>query len=48
MGWVQPYGKGRVFYTSLGHGKEAWTNRHFQRLVVRGLYWSVGRKPKEP
>jgi type 1 glutamine amidotransferase len=48
MGWVQPYGKGRVFYTSLGHGREAWTNPQFQRLVVRGLYWSAGRKPKDP
>jgi type 1 glutamine amidotransferase len=48
MGWVQTYGKGRVFYTSLGHGREAWTNPQFQRLVVRGIYWSVGRKPKDP
>jgi type 1 glutamine amidotransferase len=48
MGWVQPYGKGRVFYTSLGHGREAWANPHFQRLVVRGAYWAAGRKPKSP
>ena len=48
MGWVQHYGRGRVFYTSLGHGREAWTNPHFHRLVTRGLYWSVGRKPKNP
>ena len=46
MGWVQPYGKGRVFYTALGHGREAWTNPGFQRLVVRGIYWAVGRDPK--
>jgi len=48
MGWVQQYGKGRVFYTGLGHGKEAWTNPQFQRLVVRGLYWAAGRVPKDP
>lgn len=48
MGWVRPYGKGRMFYTSLGHGREAWTNPHFQRLVVRGLYWAAGREPKDP
>ncbi len=48
MGWVQDYGKGRMFYTSLGHGREAWTNPHFQRLVVRGIYWSVRRKCKNP
>ena len=48
MGWVQHYGKGRVFYTSLGHGREAWTNPHFQRLVARGIYWAIGAQPKAP
>lgn len=48
MGWVQTQGKGRVFYTGLGHGRPAWTNLHFQRFVVRGLYWAAGREPKSP
>ena len=48
MSWVSSYGKGRVFYTGNGHGREAWTNPHFQRLVVRAAYWSAGRKVKDP
>lgn len=48
MGWCHEFGKGRVFYTSLGHGREAWSNPAFQRLVVRGLYWAAGREPKDP
>jgi len=48
MGWVQEYGKGRVFNTTLGHGKAAWDNPQLQRLVVRGLYWAAGREPKDP
>ncbi len=48
MGWCHEYGKGRVFYTSLGHDRRAWVNPHFQRLVVRGLYWAAGREPKDP
>jgi len=48
MAWIQQAGKGRVFNTGLGHGREAWTNPQFQRLVVRGLYWAAGRKPKDP
>ncbi|MFW6164517.1 MAG: ThuA domain-containing protein, partial [Planctomycetota bacterium] len=48
MGWVRDYGKGRMFYTSLGHGTPAWKNPAFQRLVVRGLYWAAGREPKDP
>ena len=48
MGWVQQVDKGRVFNTTLGHGKAAWVNPAFQRLVVRGLYWTAGRAPKDP
>jgi len=48
MIWVQQYGKGLIFNTTLGHGKAAWDNPAFQRLVVRGLYWAAGRKPKDP
>jgi type 1 glutamine amidotransferase len=48
MGWVQDYGKGRVFYSGLGHGKEAWTNPAWQRFFVRGMYWAAGREPKDP
>ena len=48
MVWAQEYGKGRVFNTTLGHGKEAFDNPQFQRLVVRGLYWAAGRAPKDP
>jgi type 1 glutamine amidotransferase len=48
MVWVQEYGKGRVFNTTLGHGKAAFDNPHLQRLVARGLYWAAGREPKDP
>jgi type 1 glutamine amidotransferase len=48
MSWVSSYGKGRVFYTGNGHGREAWTNPHFQRLVVRATYWAAVRKVKDP
>ena len=43
--WVQNYGEGRVFFTGLGHGKEAWENPTFQTLVTRGLYWVAKRHP---
>ena len=48
MVWVQEYGKGRIFSTTLGHGKEAFVNPSFQQLVVRGFYWAAGREPKDP
>lgn len=41
--WVQYYGKGRVFITALGHGKEAWENPAWQELVLRGAEWATFR-----
>jgi len=46
MAWVQDYGQGRAFNTTLGHDGAAWKNPEFQRLVVRGLYWAAGKEPK--
>ncbi|NQT84554.1 ThuA domain-containing protein [bacterium] len=48
MGWVSYYGKGRLFYTGLGHGKPACSNPSFQRIVVRAMYWAAGREVKDP
>lgn len=39
--WVQYVGKGRVFVTGLGHGKEAWENPAFQEMMVRAMDWST-------
>jgi uncharacterized protein len=48
MAWVQQHGKGRVFTTGFGDNQGAWGNPQFQRLVVRAIYWTVGRTPKDP
>lgn len=41
--WARMYGKGRVFYTSLGHREDVWTNKLFEQIVVGGLSWALGR-----
>ena len=46
MGWVQDYGKGRVFNTTLGHDGKAWKSEAFQKIVRCGIYWAAGREPK--
>ena len=48
MAWVQQFGKGRVFTTGFGNDQGSWANPQFQRLVVRAMYWAVGRAPKDP
>jgi type 1 glutamine amidotransferase len=44
--WAREVGKGRVFYCALGHGREAWENPAWQKLVVQGILWAAGR-PRE-
>ena len=41
--WVRLHGKGRVFYSSLGHREDVWTNPVFQSVLVAGLNWALGR-----
>ncbi len=43
--WVKYWGKGRVFYTALGHGYHAWNNPQFQQQVLMGVRWADGEIP---
>jgi len=40
--WARMYGKGRVFYTSMGHRSDVWTNPVFQSVLLGGINWAVG------
>jgi type 1 glutamine amidotransferase len=40
--WAREYGKGRVFYTSMGHRLDVWTSPVFQSVLVGGINWAVG------
>jgi type 1 glutamine amidotransferase len=40
--WAHMYGKGRVFYTNMGHREDVWTNPVFQQVLVGGINWAVG------
>jgi type 1 glutamine amidotransferase len=40
--WIRNYGKGRVFYTSMGHREDVWTRPEFQSIVIGGITWAVG------
>lgn len=41
--WARMQGKGRVFYTSMGHREDVWTNASFQQVLLAGLNWTAGR-----
>lgn len=40
--WVRNEGKGRVFYTALGHNEKTWEKAEFQDLIAQGILWAVG------
>jgi len=40
MAWVKPYGAGRVFYTTLGHGPNTFTRPGMQQLIQQGVRWA--------
>lgn len=40
--WARRHGKGRVFYTSLGHREDVWVNPFFQAIVLGGIAWAMG------
>ena len=41
--WARMHGKGRVFYTSLGHRDDIWTNPFVQAISLGGIAWALGR-----
>jgi type 1 glutamine amidotransferase len=41
--WARNFGKGRVFYTSMGHKEEVWSNPMYQGLLLGALAWASGR-----
>ncbi len=40
--WARMHGEGRVFYTSLGHREDVWTNPFFQTIALGGFAWAMG------
>ncbi|MCC6483712.1 MAG: ThuA domain-containing protein [Armatimonadetes bacterium] len=53
VSWVKDYGKGRVFYTSLGHRIDVWENPVYQQHILHGIKWALklekgSAKPDNP
>jgi len=42
LAWAKTYGKGRVFYSSLGHAASTWDNPDVYRMYFEALKWSMG------
>lgn len=42
LAWVKMYGKGRVFYSSLGHDAKTWDNPDVYHLYYEAVKWALG------
>ena len=42
VAWNKMYGKGRVFYSSLGHTQEAWTDPEIRKMYFEAIKWVLG------
>ena len=41
VAWYKPTGKGRTFYTSIGHDKNAWQRTEFKQLLENAISRSI-------
>jgi type 1 glutamine amidotransferase len=44
VSWAKTYGKGRVFYSSLGHVVENWDDPSLQKMYSEAIQWALGLK----
>jgi type 1 glutamine amidotransferase len=45
VAWTKRYGKGRMFYTSLGHREDMYENPLYLQHLRGGLTWALGLAP---
>ncbi|MFQ5631607.1 MAG: ThuA domain-containing protein, partial [bacterium] len=48
VSWVRSYGKGRVFYTSLGHNKHIYWNPAILQHYLDGIQFALDDLPADP
>jgi len=41
LAWTRMFGKGRVFYTGLGHEEAVWNDPRFQEMLLNGIKWAM-------
>ena len=48
LAYTKTFGKGRVYYIALGHDERALTHPEFQKMLRRGVDWTLGRTERKP
>ena len=42
VAWSKMYGKGRVFYSTLGHTEESWQDPDVRKMYFEAIKWAMG------
>jgi type 1 glutamine amidotransferase len=42
VAWTKMYGNGRVFYSSLGHTEESWSDPDIRKMYFEAIRWALG------
>lgn len=48
LSWCKPFGKGRVFYTALGHHGHVWKDPRFLTHLIEGIAWTIEKRAPTP
>jgi uncharacterized protein len=41
LAWTRSFGRGRVFYTALGHEEGVWRDPRYQRMLTNAILWTI-------
>lgn len=44
LAWTRLYGKGRLFYTALGHREDVLESDYYKAHLLGGIQWALGQK----
>ncbi len=42
VAWTKMYGKGRVFYSTLGHTEDSWLDPDIRKMYFEAIKWALG------
>jgi uncharacterized protein len=41
LAWTRSFGRGRVFYTALGHEETVWRDPRYQQMLTNAILWTM-------
>lgn len=45
VAWYKQTGKGKTFYTSMGHAENTWQNENFVQMIENAILWTQNQQP---